>query len=57
MEVFICKYSIYYKRYKGVRIFYSGVTPTLLRAFIANAFLFVTYEYFQKLLSPKSNIN
>ena len=37
----------------GVRALYKGLSPTIVRAFPANAALFVTYEYTSEFLKNK----
>ncbi|NXX24893.1 ORNT1 protein, partial [Nicator chloris] len=37
-------------RTEGVLALYSGLTPTMIRAFVANAALFLAYEYSRKLM-------
>ena len=49
MTKFVCAYYMY----TGVRALYKGLSPTVVRAFPANAALFVTYEYTNKFLKRK----
>uniref|UniRef100_A0A8C5LS46 Mitochondrial ornithine transporter 1 n=1 Tax=Leptobrachium leishanense TaxID=445787 RepID=A0A8C5LS46_9ANUR len=44
-------------RNEGILALYSGLKPTLIRAFPANGFLFVTYEYSRKLMMRQVDVH